>query len=53
MSTQELLNSKEAGNMEPRTVCDDIVSVIRTLERLPFLILMGGIVVISLVLRDL
>ena len=39
--------------METIDIFDDISAIIHTIERLPFLVVIGGYLLISLILRDL
>jgi hypothetical protein len=39
--------------MSPVFILDDLFAVIRAIERLPVLVLMVGVVVVTLVLREL
>ena len=53
MFIQGPLNSKGAGNMSMVYVIDEISAVIQIIEKLPVLILMVGILLVSLVLWDI
>jgi hypothetical protein len=39
--------------MQTIDVIDDLSAIIRAIERLPLLVLMGGVLIVSLILRDI